>query len=159
MESVLKTIIAEKHFRFEDHVDSWQEAIRLSTLSLVADGSVEEDYYRQIVNSIEKYGPYVIFDHQVAMPHSQESVTGVYKSGIGFLRVKEPVSFGKDEEGQEKTAQLFFTLASRGPLDHLNTIQQLAALFCNEDLLDALIAAETPEAVLEAEATYVFENF
>lgn len=159
MASVLKNIVAENHFRFEDHVDSWQEAIRLSTLSLVADGSVEEDYYQQIVSSIEKYGPYVVFDHQVAMPHSQEDVTGVHKSGIGFMRVKEPVSFGMDAEGQEKTAQLFFTLAASDPLAHMNTIQQLAGLFCNEELLDALIAAGTPEEILEAEATYVYDNF
>lgn len=159
MASVLKTIVAEKHYRFEDRVDSWQEAIRLSALSLAADGSVEEDYYQQIVNCVEKYGPYVVFEHQVAMPHSQEDTTGVHKSGVGFMRVKEPVSFGLDSEGEEKTAQLFFTLAACGPLDHLNNIQQLAALFCNEELLDALIAAETPEDILEAESMYVFEDF
>ena len=40
-----------------------------------------------------------------------------------------------------------------------NNIQQLAALFCNEELLDALIAAETPEDILAAEIAHPTEEF
>ena len=70
------------------------------------------------------------------------------------MRVKEPVSFGKDEDGEEKLAKLFFTLAACNPDEHLNNIQQLASLFCNEELLDALMAANTPEDILAAEAAH-----
>ena len=61
MASVLQTIVEKKHYKFVDKVDSWQEAVRLSAESLVADGSVDADYYQQIVNCVEKYGPYVVF--------------------------------------------------------------------------------------------------
>lgn len=159
MASVLQTIVEKKHYKFVDHVDSWQQGVQLSTESLVKDGSVDADYYQQIVNCIEKYGPYVVFDHYVAMPHSQENASGVHKTGIGFMRVKEEVSFGKDEEGEEKVAKLFFTLAACNPEEHLNNIQQLASLFCNEELLDALIAAETPEDILAAEIAHPIEEF
>ena len=75
------------------------------------------------------------------------------------MRVKEAVSFGKDEDGEEKVAKLFFTLAACNPEEHLNNIQQLAGLFCNEELLDALIAAETPEDILAAEIAHPTEEF
>ena len=39
-----------------------------------------------------------------------------------------------------------------------NNIQQLASLFCNEELLDALMAANTPEDILAAEAAYPIEE-
>lgn len=159
MASVLQTIVEKKHYKFVDRLDSWQQGVELSTQSLVADGSVDADYYKQIVSCIEKYGPYVVFDHYVAMPHSQENATGVHKTGIGFMRVKEAVSFGKDEDGEEKVAKLFFTLAACNPEEHLNNIQQLAGLFCNEELLDALIAAETPEDILAAEIAHPTEEF
>ena len=159
MASVLQTIVEKKHYKFVDRLDSWQQSVELSTQSLVADGSVDADYYKQIVSCIEKYGPYVVFDHYVAMPHSQENATGVHKTGIGFMRVKEAVSFGKDEDGEEKVAKLFFTLAACNPEEHLNNIQQLAGLFCNEELLDALIAAETPEDILAAEIAHPTEEF
>jgi PTS system ascorbate-specific IIA component len=158
MASVLQTIVEKKHYKFVDSVESWQEAVRLSAESLVADGSVDADYYKQIVACIEKYGPYVVFDHYVAMPHSQENASGVYKTGIGFMRVKEEVSFGKDEDGEEKVAKLFFTLAACNPDEHLNNIQQLMGVFCNEELLDALMEANTPEDILAAEAAYPVEE-
>ena len=158
MASVLQTIVEKKHYKFVDSVESWQEAVRLSAESLVADGSVDADYYKQIVACIEKYGPYVVFDHYVAMPHSQENASGVYKTGIGFMRVKEEVSFGKDEDGEEKVAKLFFTLAACNPDEHLNNIQQLMGVFCNEELLDALMEANTPEDILAAEAAYPIEE-
>ena len=158
MASVLQTIVEKKHYKFVDSVESWQEGVRLSAESLVADGSVDADYYKQIVACIEKYGPYVVFEHYVAMPHSQENASGVHKTGIGFMRVKEEVSFGKDEDGEEKVAKLFFTLAACNPEEHLNNIQQLMGVFCNEDLLDALIAANTPEDILAAEAAFPVEE-
>ena len=158
MATVLQTIVEKKHYKFVDKVDSWQEAVRLSAESLVADGSVDADYYKQIVACIEKYGPYVVFEHYVAMPHSQENASGVHKTGIGFMRVKEEVSFGKDEDGEEKVAKLFFTLAACNPEEHLNNIQQLMGVFCNEELLDALMAANTPEDILAAEAAFPIEE-
>ena len=158
MASVLQTIVEKKHYAFVDRLDSWQQGVELSAKSLVADGSVDADYYKQIVDCIEKYGPYVVFDHYVAMPHSQENAQGVHKTGIGFMRVKEAVSFGKDEDGEEKLAKLFFTLAACNPEEHLNNIQQLASLFCNEELLDALMEANTPEDILAAEAAHPIEE-
>ena len=158
MSTVLQTIVEKKHYKFVDKVDSWQEAVKLSAESLVADGSVDADYYQQIVDCIAKYGPYVVFEHYVAMPHSQENASGVHKTGIGFMRVKEEVSFGTDEDGEEKVAKLFFTLAACNPDEHLNNIQQLMGIFCNEELLDALMEANTPEDILAAEAAYPCEE-
>lgn len=152
MATVLQTIVEKKHYKFVDKVDTWQEAVKLSTESLIADGSVSDNYYQQIVDCIEKYGPYVVYDDFVAMPHSQENADGVYKTGIGFMRVKEAVDFGKDEDGEQKLAKLFFTIASCNPDEHINNITQLMSIFQNSPLLHALVEAETPEDILKAEA-------
>jgi len=154
MATVLQTIVEKKHYKFMDKVDSWQEAVKLSTESLIADGSVSDNYYQQIVDCITKYGPYVVYDDFVAMPHSQENAEGVYKTGIGFMRVKEAVSFGKDEDGEEKFAKLFFTIASCNPDEHIDNITQLMGIFQNPPLLHALVEANTPEDILAAEAAH-----
>lgn len=158
MASILQKIVERGHYKFVDRVDSWQEGVKLSTESLVKTGYVNENYYQQIVDCIEKYGPYVVYDHYVAMPHSQEGATGVKKTTVGFLRVKEDVDFGKDEDGEQKIARLFFTLASCDHDEHLENIGQLMSIFTNEPLLDALLAAETPEDILAAEAKYPPES-
>ena len=156
--TILQKIVERGHYMFVDHVDSWQEGVRLSTESLVKTGYVSENYYQQIVDCIEKYGPYVVFDHLIAMPHSQEGAEGAFKTGVGFLRVKEDVDFGKDEDGEQKIARLFFTLAAKDPSEHIDNIQQLMNVFCNDELIDALLVADTPEDILAAEAKYPCEE-
>ena len=153
-ESILQKIVERGHYRFVDRVDSWQDAVRLSTESLVETGYVSENYYQQIVDCVEKYGPYIVFDHYVAMPHSQEGAEGALKTGVGFLRVREDVDFGEDEDGERKIARLFFALADNDPNEHLDNINQLMGIFCDEPLLDALMEAETPEDILEAERRF-----
>ena len=66
--------------------------------------------------------------------------------------------FGKDEDGEDKIARLFFTLAAANPDEHLDNINQLMNIFCNEELLDALMAAETPEDILQAEKDFPPED-
>ena len=157
-ETILQKIVRRGHCKFVDRVDSWQDAVRISTDTLVETGYVSPNYYQQIVDCIEKYGPYVVFDHLIAMPHSQEGAEGAEKTGVGFLRVKEDVDFGKDEDGEQKIARLFFTLAAKDPSEHIDNIQQLMNVFCNDELIDALLVADTPEDILAAEAKYPCEE-
>ena len=47
MGSVLEKIVEQKHYSFIDGEGvTWQEAVRLSALPLVADGTVSEEYYK-----------------------------------------------------------------------------------------------------------------
>lgn len=159
MAELLRKIVDRNHCLFVDHIDSWQKAVELSTKPLVDTGYVAGDYYQQIVNCITKYGPYVVFEHQVAMPHSTENAEGVYKTAVSFMRVKEPVSFGCDEEGKEKTANLFFTLAAENPEEHLENMSNLCGIFTNEPLLDALMESDSVEDVLAADEKFPCEGF
>ena len=159
MASVLQTIVEKKHYRFIDGEGvTWQEAVRLSAESLVADGSVSPDYYKQIIACIEKYGPYVVFDHNVAMPHTTENAEGAFKTGVGFMVSEKLIDFGEDEDGEKKEARLFFTLSAASPEEHMDNISQLANIFMNDELLDALEAARTPEDILEADKNFPCEE-
>ncbi len=159
MATVLQTIVEKKHYRFinGEGVD-WKEAVRLSAESLVEDGSVDADYYKQIVACIEKYGPYVVFEHHVAMPHTTENAVGANRTGIGFMVSEKMIDFGEDEDGEKKEANLFFTLSAANPDEHMDNIQQLSAIFMNDKLLDALAVARTPEDILDAEKKYPCEE-
>ena len=103
MSTVLQDIVAKKHYKFIDGAGlTWQDAVKISTESLIADGSVSADFYKQIIACIEKYGPYMVFEHNVAMPHTTENAEGVYKTGIGFMVCKNLIDFGTDEDGEKK---------------------------------------------------------
>lgn len=158
MTELIEKIVDRGHFKFIDHVDTWQEAVKLSTEPLVNTGYVSDDYYQQIVDCITKYGPYVVFEHGVAMPHTTENAHGVKKTAVSFMRVKDPVSFGFDEDGNEKTATLFFTLAAENPDEHMQNVVNLCSIFTNEKLLDALQNCKTGEEILAADKDNPAEN-
>ena len=159
MSQLLEKIVDRNHFLFIDEVDTWQKAVELSTRPLVETGYVADGYHQQIVDCITKYGPYVVFDHQVAMPHTTENAAGVKKTAVSFMRLKKPVSFGCDEDGNGKTASLFFTLAAENPDEHLQNIQNLIGIFTNDPLLDALMECSSGQEILEANAKYPSEEF
>ena len=125
----------------------------MSCESLEADGTIEANYKEDIIACVEKYGPYIVLMPNIAMPHSQEGAEGVHKTSIGFMKLDKPVSF--DPEDLEKDAQLFFTLASCNPDQHMSNMVRLSELLMNEEVVAALLKAQTPEDLLEIQKQYL----
>ena len=78
----------------------------------------------------------------------------ISESGVS----EKMIDFGYDEDGEHKEANLFFTLSSANPDEHTDNIMQLSNVFVNDDLLDALQAARTPEDILAAAADHPCEE-
>ncbi len=87
------------------------------------------------------------------MPHSQEGAEGVHKTTIAFMKLEKPVSF--DAEDPEKDAQLFFTLASCNPDQHLNNMSRLSELLGNEEVIAELKKAKDSEDLLRIQERYL----
>lgn len=150
---MLKEFVETKHFKFAEEAKDWKEAIRMSCEPLEADGTVEANYKEDIIKCVEKYGPYIVITPNVAMPHSQEGAEGVNKTAISFMRLEKPVSF--EPGNSEKDAQLFFTLAACNPDQHLDNMSRLSEMLMNEDLIEALAKASTPEDLLELQEKFL----
>lgn len=150
---MLRTFVEQKHCKFAEEAKDWKDAIRMSCESLEADGSVGANYKEDIIACVEKYGPYIVIMPNVAMPHSQEWAAGVNKTAIGFMKLEKPVSF--DENDPEKDAQLFFTLASCNPDQHLQNMMKLSEMLMDEDVVTALAEAKTPEDLLKIQEQYL----
>ena len=71
----------------------------------------------------------------------------------GCLLYTSPVSF--DPNDPEKDAQLFFTLASCNPDQHLNNMMRLSEMLMNEELVAELLKAEGPEDLLKLQEKYL----
>lgn len=152
---MLKDFVEMKHYKFAEEAKSWQDAIRMSCEPLEADGTVEANYKEDIIECVEKHGPYIVIMPMVAMPHSQVCAVGVNKTAISFMKLNKPVSF--DPEDPEKDAQLFFTLASCNPEQHLNNMIKLSDLLMNEEVITALLEANTETDLLDIDKKYLGE--
>lgn len=133
---LLEKIYTDKLVSFEKEANHWQHAIKLSCQKLEIEGYVEDTYAQEIINCIEKFGPYIVIAPMVAMPHSTLGASGVKKTGIGLLFLEKPVSF--DPSDAEKDAKVFFTLAANSHDEHLNNMMQLSEMLMDEDLLNDL---------------------
>lgn len=150
---MLKEFVEMKHYKFAESAADWKEAIRMSCEPLESDGTVEENYKDEIIRCVEKYGPYIVIMPMVAMPHSQEGAEGVHKTAISFMKLKNPVSF--EPGNPEMDAQLFFTLASCNPDQHLANMSRLSDMLMNEDLVEELKKAETASDLLTIDEKYL----
>jgi PTS system ascorbate-specific IIA component len=142
--NLLETIISKKHYLFVDNVvESWEDAIRLSSQVLIRDNIVDSRFGEEIIKTVNQYGPYIVLLPNMAMPHTTMNALGVNGTAISFMRLKKPVAFDKDD--REKDAQYFFTLASTDKDLHMQNMENLFTVLTQENILDELMQVKNLE--------------
>lgn len=149
---MLKEFVDKKHCLFIESAADWREALRIGCQPLVADGTVSENYAAELIDSVEKHGPYIVLMPGFAMPHTMEGSEAAHGTAISFMKVNAPVVF--DPEDRDKDATVFFTLASVDSDAHLKNMQKLFKMLTNEDLV-----AELPSVTCEADLLRLDEKY
>ncbi len=140
---LLDKILANKVTCYATSFNSWQEAIAGAAAPMIREGFITSEYVDQLIECVNKYGPYIVIAPNIAMPHSTEGAVGVNKTCIGLMVVENPVSF--DENDPEKDARLFFTLASNNHEEHLNNMVELSEMLMDDALVEALLEVRSDE--------------
>lgn len=152
---MLKELVEMNRCLFLDRIENWQAALRISCEPLIKDGIVEETYGEELIQNVNKYGPYIVLAPGLAIPHAMEGAKGVKGTGISFMKVKEPVRF--DPEDPEKYAVVFFTLAATDSKTHLKNMRRLCQILSNEKLLGELMEVTSPEGLIRLQEKYSAE--
>ncbi len=105
---------------------NWKEAITLGGKLLYDQGYIEFGYIDKMISIFEEVGNYISIYEGVVMPHAKPT-DGVIKTGFSFLTLKNPVSFGDDEN-----VRIVMTLAADNSMVHLKTIRDIAAILDDE---------------------------
>ncbi|WP_430597450.1 PTS sugar transporter subunit IIA [Enterococcus sp. AZ177] len=150
---MLKYFYDNNLIRFcEETPENWEEAVILSCQTLLEKGMITQQYIDEIVECVQKYGPYIVIVPGVAMPHSSEDSQGVLGTAISFTKMKQDVSF--EEGNTEKNARLFFTLAAKNSEEHVENISRLSEMLMTDGLIEALMTIETIEEYKNVMATF-----
>lgn len=149
---LLRDLVEKNRYNFIQRASSWQDSIRQGCKPLEADGTLETSYAQEIIDCVEKHGPYIVIIPGVAIPHAMEGARGVKQTAISLMKVEEPVVF--DETDPEKQANIFFTLACVNTHEHLKNMKQLFKMLTNEDLVEDLLRAGSPEDLLRLDEKY-----
>ncbi len=130
---------------FHECFDSWENAIKAAAKPLKEQGYLTDDYVEAMINSVHTHGPYIVIAPNIAMPHARPE-DGANKVGFSVTIVKEPVKFSDDPSHH---AQLLVSLSCVDSDTHLQMMQALVDVLGDPDKVDALVAAEKAEQVVD----------
>lgn len=139
---MLTELLNTDTIQIADKVDTWQDAICLASAPLLQQNKIENRYIQAMIQSIEKYGPYVVLTPKVATPHSRPT-DGVKALSMSLLHLQNPVLFAPD-----KPVYLIFILATTDSESHLQALVDLAQVIHDPSQIDVIIACKHTDEIL-----------
>lgn len=146
---MFKEFVETKHYSFHEGFADWRDAVRAACAPLLADGTIEKEYPEIIIEKVEELGPYIVIAPDICIPHAERG-RGVNGTAMCFMKTEKPVSFDKSDP--DKDARIFVVLAATDDAVHLNNLMALSEALSDEDIVDKVLAAKTPEDLLQIEA-------
>ncbi|AGB42195.1 phosphotransferase system mannitol/fructose-specifc IIA component (Ntr-type) [Halobacteroides halobius DSM 5150] len=113
---------------FLDEVSSWEESIKVAAEPLLKKDFITEEYVQAMIDNVHENGSYMVIVPRVAMPHSKDN-EGVKKTGMSFLKLKEPVLY---PEGKE--VNISIVLAAKDNSEHLELMADLSSVLGDEEV-------------------------
>ena len=126
----LKKLLKKENVKFIDKAENWKEAIFQSGDLLVSNKKVTSEYVQEMIELVEKHGPYIVLEEGIAMPHAGIS-ENVLETGISLLVVNEKVSL---PEG--RNANIFLSFAAKNKNDNIDIMNDLFELITKHKFID-----------------------
>ena len=128
----LKKLLKKENVKFIDEAENWKEAIFQSGDLLVSNKKVTSEYVQEMIELVEKHGPYIVLEEGIAMPHAGIS-ENVLETGISLLVVNEKVSL---PEG--RNANIFLSFAAKNKNDNIDIMNDLFELITKYEFIDKI---------------------
>ena len=126
----LRKLLKKENVKFIEGAEDWKEAILQSGNLLVSNKKVTSEYVKEMIELVEKHGPYIVIEEGIAMPHAGIS-ENVLETGIALLVVKEKVAL---PEG--RNANIFLSFAAKNKNDNIDIMNDLFELITKHKFID-----------------------
>lgn len=126
----LRKLLKKENVKFIERTEDWKEAILQSGNLLVSNRKVTSEYVKEMIELVEKHGPYIVIEEGIAMPHAGIS-ENVLETGVSLLVVKEKVAL---PEG--RNANIFLSFAAKNKNDNIDIMNDLFELITKHKFID-----------------------
>ena len=126
----LRKLLKKESVKFIEGAEDWKEAILQSGNLLVSNRKVTSEYVKEMIELVEKHGPYIVIEEGIAMLHEGIS-ENVLETGISLLVVKERVAL---PEG--RNANIFLSFAAKNKNDNIDIMNDLFELITKHKFID-----------------------
>lgn len=147
---MLRDLLREGMVALNQNADSWEEAIYIAGNILVDAGRCNKSYVKAMVDAVRNYGPYIVMEDGIAMPHAKSS-SDVAGDDLAIVTLKNPVDFNNPDFEQ---VSVLFAICSVNPDTHLTMLQELAGVFETENIVKELCRCKEKQELL----TIIKEN-
>lgn len=138
-------LFTEKNIELDFIAEQPEDIIKAGGNLLLENGSIRKPYIDDMLNSYKKFKAYMVISPGIALPHARPD-SSVIKSGISFIRLKDPVYFGHPENDP---VSLVFSIAGTSGDNHIELIQMLSEILFNEDIIKGLYTVKTKDDLLK----------
>lgn len=122
---MLEQILTPEMIALDVEAKDWREAIRISGDLLYRAGKIEKDYIDDMIQIVEKLGPYIVIIPGMALAHARPDEKKVKELGLSLVRLKDPVSFGHEKNDPVK---IVLGLATRDKNSHIGLLREVTCL-------------------------------
>lgn len=130
--------------------ENWEEAIRIAGKIMVENKICDVTYIENIIERVNEFGPYMVMNNKVALPHSKNS-GNVFKSKMVLINFKNDILF--PEETPVKT---MLTFTSQDENEHLDALSNFLDLVNNYKFLEKLENNRSKKKVVDIIKKYEF---
>ncbi|WP_056956758.1 PTS sugar transporter subunit IIA [Lacticaseibacillus pantheris] len=135
-----RDLIPESNIQVVETVKNWEEAVRLASLPLLKSGNISDEYVDNMIDSVNKNGPYMVLSDYFALMHARPG-QGVKKLGMSLLVLKHETDL------RGKPVKIFLVLAATDNQSHLESLQQIMGIFMDDGSYRSILTGNRPAIV------------
>ena len=139
-------MLSEEYVRTNVSASDWRQAVNEVGSILVEKGKCDQEFINQMIETVDKLGPYMILLPDVALFHAPPGQY-VHEPCLSFVTLKDPVYFSEFENQRIKCA---FALGAVDSESHMTSIQQVAMLLQNQRFIELATNNGSLEELMES---------
>ena len=137
-------LLSKKMINLDGDATKWQEAIIFAGEILLWNNNITAGYITEMVNLVEKFGPYIVIAPGIAIAHAQPE-NGTLKPGASIVRFSKPITFGKNEFDP---VEVVVACAVFDTHEYVNALLQLMTAIRKPSFLEMMRKAKRPNDVI-----------
>ncbi len=142
---MIKDILTENVVLCDVEVKNWREAAQAAGGLLVRAGKVHESFIDSMIQTVEKFGPYMILVPKVCFFHGEPN-ENVKEACLSLCVLKNPVYFDDFDHQQINCA---FAFGAVDKDSHMEMIMNVAKILQNEQFIEAITNNYPKEKIME----------
>lgn len=143
--ALLLDLLVEDTIEICSEAKNWEEAGKIAGQLLVDKDKIEKRYIEAMIESVKKFGPYIVIAPGIALFHARPE-DGVKSMCMSLAVFKKGVTFNA---GKKDPVKLVFVLGALDNESHLKVLAETMTLLQDSNVINGIISSDSQGEVLK----------